>query len=96
MLWLEKLIEANRNRTLHQLLDIQIIPNLSGNEVWAFEYCRINGENAGLIFAIADPEYDNYLDLLYIKRAWSMNIETEKIEEISVIGLSCKAQVGDG
>ena len=93
MLWLEKIVERNRDGVLHwEVKDVLTFDNLKKNQRFLYSYsssCTENrAENLDLIvLAELAPKAKNYKVL----KAWRANVENEKFEPTTPVGIVCQA-----
>jgi len=93
MLWLEKIVERNDDGVPYwEVKDVLAFDNLKKNQRFLYSYsspCTENGaENLDLIvLAELAPKTKNYKVL----KAWRTNVENEKFEPTSPVGIVCQA-----
>lgn len=91
MLWLQKLIGIDQSgKASHKVLDVIDLP--SGYEKdFTFQlskYCKVNNVDSPEVFAIARFESDKDI-FTDIKKAWRVNLNTIKFEEITTGNVTC-------
>lgn len=77
----------NENR-IFKILDTLIIPNLDNHKLITIGYCQINEDNDENIIAIVDKT--DSLKIQTIKKVWTANTSTNKIEIVNNLsGVNC-------
>ena len=77
----------NENR-IFKILDTLIIPNLNKPELITIGYCQINEDNDENLIAIVDKT--DSLEIQTIKKVWTANTSTNKIEILNNLdGINC-------
>jgi hypothetical protein len=87
VLILERVKNLPDGKTRYTAIDIFEVNGVGQGNRFEFVTCRLNGKVDSRIFAIC--EYEDTEFLTKIVKAWNVNIEKGKIEEMAVTGVDC-------
>jgi len=89
MLWFERIIQQNNQvETEWEVMDVLVLPKISGNQRICGSYCFSGKEFEPEIIAIAD--YENREYLTRVRRAWRASRVNKRFEEIPTKGIKCE------
>lgn len=91
MLWFEKFLCENEESVYFEVIDILSLPFDENEIVMEPGYCSLNDIPDPEIFALGNRD-TKYPEIETMKQVWRANQVTEKFEELSIDGVTCRGE----